>query len=69
MAYKCGVCGKPQKNGTKPKLVITGKRPKIYPERFGLDGKSIDKGGEGWEIAGEQQVCPACLPTVQKVAV
>jgi hypothetical protein len=68
MAYKCGVCGKAQKSGSKPELVITGKRSKIYPERFDEAGKKIDNGGEGWEITGTKQVCQTCLPTIQKIS-
>ena len=68
MSYRCGVCNKAQKAGSKPELVITGKRPKSYPERFGPDGKTIDKGGEGWEIANVKQVCPTCFPAMVKIA-
>jgi hypothetical protein len=68
MSYRCGVCGRAQKVGAKPELVITSKRPKSYPERFGPDGKTIDKGGQGWEIAAVKQVCSTCLPTMAKIA-
>ena len=61
MSFICKNCGEVQEAKTKPILLITKKRKKKYPERFNDEGKTIDKGGQGYETAEEKQLCPDCI--------
>ena len=66
MSFKCEVCGKQQKSGSKPEIIVAGKRPKEYAARYSIDGKTLDKGGTGWEITGEKKVCKSCFNRLEK---
>ena len=64
MSFICDNCGRTAKTHEKPVRVITKKRERIYPIRredpFDLKSKVIDRGGIGWDIAEEKQVCSGC---------
>lgn len=61
MSFKCDKCKESQLPGTKPFRVVTKRRKRIYPLRLAEDGKTvIDKGGHGWEIAHEMNLCNDC---------
>lgn len=71
--FRCDICKKVQEAGIAPTKTITQTREAIYPERWEEvdvelpDGRIkkervlVDKGGTGWEIVAEINVCPKCL--------
>jgi hypothetical protein len=62
MSFKCEACGTQQKNGSKPRVIVTEYKEIIYPVRFSDDGKRvIDKGGKGKGIVKERRICDLCF--------
>ena len=66
MSFRCEDCGK-HVNGS-PKIKVTETRPVVYEERIDIENrrKVIDKGGEGWEIVSEKQLCEKCFNEYEK---
>lgn len=80
MSFRCVECGKSQKNGIKPIMIVVERRSKNYPIRYGMrinrqtkqeERVVVDKGGSGWEAVREIQVCSSCAeenaPVLEKV--
>lgn len=65
MSFVCGICKRPQPDGTKPLQRITGYRQVVYDTETHVYKKSkrvnVKKTqGFGWEIAQEQNCCSFC---------
>lgn len=59
MSFRCRKCNRALKDGQIPVMVVTEQRPRSYPPVF-EDGKLKYKGGDGWEIVEEVQMCRPC---------
>jgi hypothetical protein len=48
-------------------MKVTETRPVIYEERVTIEGrkKTVDKGGEGWEIVKEKKLCEKCYEAAE----
>jgi hypothetical protein len=73
--YKCATCDSVSRPGEQPRMVVTKKREKEYPQRTVHHRKKkfeelpngklqvvtkTDPGGLGWEIVQQLAVCPTC---------
>ena len=68
MGFICGICNN-HTNEKSTRKQVTKKRMKVYPMRYaanifkdrdGMERKTNDPGGNGWEIAEEVLVCSKC---------
>ena len=61
MSFRCQNCKGSQPVHSKPNRVVIQTRNKVYPERRDRDNNVIDKGGSGYEVAAEMQMCNDCV--------
>lgn len=61
MSFICQICQKVQGNGIKPIPLVIKSRKVSYPERYNEENKLIDKGGSGFEVVQEVQICNNCV--------
>lgn len=65
MSFICEICNRPMPIGSKPIQYVTKTREVEYPERVVVDPlskkrKVIDRGGVGWEIVKQLNICKRC---------
>jgi hypothetical protein len=61
MSFRCEECNIVQPDRTKPKRVVTKIRNKVYSIRKNSAEEVIDRGGKGWEVLQEKDVCDKCF--------
>lgn len=62
--FNCGKCTKPVGPGIQQRKVVVKTRRVSYPERL-TSNKTVDPGGEGYEIVKEIAVCEQCESSLE----